>query len=118
MKLTTKGRYGLRVMLELALNEGQGPVLVDKIARNQDISGHYIHVLVTALRKARLVSAVRGPNGGYELIKDPRHISIMEIICWASWTRLARSEMATPSAETMTEMRNPRRRLGTMTTGS
>ncbi|WP_005037492.1 RrF2 family transcriptional regulator [Holophaga foetida] len=80
MKMSTKGRYGLRVMLELALNYRQGPVLVDAIALNQGISGKYIHVLVGALKTASLIKAVRGPNGGYELTRDPATISILEII--------------------------------------
>lgn len=80
MKLTTKGKYGLRVMLDLALNHGNGPILADNIAARQDISGNYIHVLVTFLRKAGLVRTVRGPNGGYELRQDPRDISVLQII--------------------------------------
>jgi Rrf2 family protein len=80
MKMSTKGRYGLRVMLELALNYKQGPVLVDAIALNQDISGKYIHVLVGGLKSTKLIKAVRGPNGGYELTRDPASITILEII--------------------------------------
>lgn len=80
MKMSTKGRYGLRVMLELALNYRQGPVLVDAIALNQGISGKYIHVLVGGLKSAGLIKAVRGPNGGYELARDPATMTILEII--------------------------------------
>lgn len=80
IKLTTKGRYGLRVMMELAMNVGQGPILVDTISKNQAISGKYIHVLVTALRKAGMVRATRGPNGGYELAKSPHDINVLQIV--------------------------------------
>ncbi|MBP1627469.1 MAG: Rrf2 family protein [Holophagaceae bacterium] len=80
MKMSTKGRYGLRVMLELALNYRQGPTLVDAIALNQDLSGKYIHVLVGGLKSAGLIKAVRGPNGGYELTRDPATITALEII--------------------------------------
>jgi Rrf2 family protein len=80
VKLTTKGKYGLRVMLELALNHGHGPILVNKIAKRQDISGNYIHVLVTALRKAGLVRTTRGPGGGYELREAPQGVSVLQII--------------------------------------
>jgi len=80
MKMSTKGRYGLRVMIELALNYGQGPVLVDAIAINQGLSGKYIHVLVGGLKSAGLIKAVRGPNGGYELTRDPATITALEII--------------------------------------
>nr|WP_320131476.1 Rrf2 family transcriptional regulator [uncultured Holophaga sp.] len=80
MKMSTKGRYGLRVMIELALNYGRGTILVDAIALNQGISGKYIHVLVGALKSAGLIKAVRGPNGGYELTRDPSTITALEII--------------------------------------
>ncbi|NLN61612.1 MAG: Rrf2 family transcriptional regulator [Myxococcales bacterium] len=80
MKLTTKGRYGLRLMLELARHYGQGPVLVDRIAQNQALSPHYVHVLVTPLKTAGLVRSLRGPNGGYELAKPPAEITAFDII--------------------------------------
>ncbi|MDD5306189.1 MAG: Rrf2 family transcriptional regulator [Deltaproteobacteria bacterium] len=79
MKVSTKGRYGLRVMLELALQHGQGPVLVDTIARNQEISGKYIHNLVAGLKSAGLVRTVRGPSGGYVLAHDPKDITIRQV---------------------------------------
>jgi len=80
MKVSTKGRYGLRIMLELALRHGQGPVLVEVIERAQGISGKYIHQLMPALRRAGLVRTVRGPHGGYELAKKPDEITTLEII--------------------------------------
>ncbi len=80
MKLTTKGRYGLRVMLELALHHGGGPIAVETIVKKQNISGNYIHVLVTALRKAGLVRTTRGPNGGYELRQDPNQVTVFQVI--------------------------------------
>jgi Rrf2 family protein len=80
MKLTTKGRYGLRFMMELAEHYGSGPVLVETISKNQNISANYIHVLVTSLKTAGLVRAVRGPNGGYELARDPASITVSVII--------------------------------------
>jgi Rrf2 family transcriptional regulator, cysteine metabolism repressor len=80
MKMSTKGRYGLRVMVELAFHYGRGPLLVETIARNQGISGKYIHVLVTSLRAAGLVRAVRGPNGGYELTRNPSRVTALEVV--------------------------------------
>jgi Rrf2 family protein len=80
MKMSTKGRYGLRVMMELALNCGQGPMAVDTIAKNQGISGKYIHVLVMGLRSAGLVRTVRGPKGGYELAKRASSITALDVI--------------------------------------
>lgn len=80
MKMSTKGRYGLRVMMELASHFGRGPLLVADIAKNQSISGKYIHVLVANLKSAGLVRAVRGPSGGYELARNPSRITALEVI--------------------------------------
>jgi Rrf2 family protein len=67
-------------MLELAMGEGKGPILVETIAEKQGISAKYIHVLATALRKAGFLRATRGPNGGYTLAKPSCDISALEII--------------------------------------
>jgi len=80
MKVSTKGRYGLRVMIELASWFGQGPVLVGTIAENQNISRNYIHILLGGLKAAGLVRAVRGPAGGYELTRDPSKIAVLDIV--------------------------------------
>jgi len=80
MNITTKGRYGLRVMMELAGHYGRGPKPVDIIARNQDISGKYIHLIVMKLRSAGLVRSVRGPSGGYELTKTPAAITALDVV--------------------------------------
>ena len=80
MRMSTKGRYGLRVMTELAKRYGAGPVLVDSIAANQDISTKYKHVLVSTLKSAGLVRSVRGPNGGYELSRDPATVSALDVV--------------------------------------
>lgn len=80
MKISTKGRYGLRVMMELATRFGQGPVLVGTIATNQDISPNYIHNLLAGLQTASLVRAVRGPTGGYELTREPSRITALHVV--------------------------------------
>lgn len=80
MKVSTKGRYGLRIMLELALNHGGGPVLVSTIAQKQSLPGKYIHVLVGGLKAAGLVRALRGPNGGLELGREPARITPLDIV--------------------------------------
>ena len=80
MKVSTKGRYGLRVMLELAVSYGSGPMAVDLIAEKQDLSAKYIHVLVAGLRAAGLVRAIRGPGGGYELTRPPETITLLDVI--------------------------------------
>jgi Rrf2 family cysteine metabolism transcriptional repressor len=80
MKMSTRGRYGLRVMMELAGHYGRGPLSVDYLARNQDISGKYIHLLAIGLRSAGLVRTVRGPSGGYELTKSPSSITALDVV--------------------------------------
>lgn len=80
MKISTRGRYGLRVMMELAGNYGRGPLLAGAIAESQGISGKYIHTLATGLRSAGLVRAVRGPGGGYELARRPSAITALDVV--------------------------------------
>lgn len=80
MKISTKGRYGLRVMIELAAHYGQGPIAVDVISKNQDISSNYIHNLVSGLRSAGLVRTIRGPNGGHELARTPAAITAYDVV--------------------------------------
>ena len=80
MRVSTKGRYGLRIMVELAMRQGTGPVLVTTIAQSQSLPAKYIHVLVGGLKAAGLVTAVRGPNGGLELARDPGRITPLDIV--------------------------------------
>jgi len=80
MKITTKGRYGLTLMLELARNYGGGPISLKTIATNNDLSDAYLEQLATLLRKASLIKSVRGAYGGYTLGKHPQNISAGEII--------------------------------------
>ena len=80
MKVPAKARYGLQLMVELALRHGRGPVLVPVIAERQGLPGKYLHVLLGSLKAAGLVRAQRGPNGGCELSRHPGHISALEII--------------------------------------
>jgi len=80
MKLSTKGEYGVRAMVFLAERYGQGPVSLSYISQKQNISLAYLEQLVAILRKAGLVESVRGAYGGYVLARDPRSISISEVI--------------------------------------
>ncbi|MBF0501001.1 MAG: Rrf2 family transcriptional regulator [Candidatus Riflebacteria bacterium] len=80
MKISTKGRYGLRVVLELTAQHNRGPILVENISKSQAISGKYIRVLVGGLKSAGLVRAVRGPNGGYELARNPADITVLDVV--------------------------------------
>lgn len=80
MKFSTKGRYGLRAMLEMAVNRGQGPVALHAIARNQGISERYLEQLFIPLKRAGLVKSIRGSQGGYVLKRDPKDITVGDII--------------------------------------
>ena len=80
MRLTTKGRYAVTAMLDLALNQGRRPVTLQDIAVNQEISLSYLEQLFAKLRRDGLVKGTRGPGGGYRLAKDADHISIATII--------------------------------------
>lgn len=80
MKLTTKGRYAVTAMLDLALHQGEGPITLADIAQRQGISLSYLEQLFSRLRKRSLVSSVRGPGGGYSLGMDARQIFVGEVI--------------------------------------
>jgi Rrf2 family protein len=81
MKISTKGRYGVRAMMDLAANGNNGgPVLLSDIARRQAISGKYLEQIFSALHGAGLVNTVRGRKGGYRLTRPPGDIGLKDII--------------------------------------
>lgn len=80
MKLSTKGRYGLRAVLDLAINSKEEVVPLSEIAMRQNISISYLEQLISKLRKAGIVTSVRGAQGGYKLAKDPEILSVGEIL--------------------------------------
>jgi Rrf2 family transcriptional regulator, iron-sulfur cluster assembly transcription factor len=80
MKLTTKGRYAVTAMLDLALRYDKGAVTLADIAKRQGISLSYLEQLFAKLRRSGLVDSVRGPGGGYNLAMEPSKISVAEII--------------------------------------
>ncbi|MCU0664093.1 MAG: Rrf2 family transcriptional regulator [Myxococcota bacterium] len=80
LKVSTKGRYGLRAMMDLAQHYGQGPVMMSDISRSQGLSRKYLHALLTSLREAGLVHSVLGAKGGYYLAKPPLEIRVREIV--------------------------------------
>lgn len=80
MKLSTRGRYGLKAMFDLALNYGDGPISLTSIAERQAISVNYLEQLISPLRKAGLVESVRGAQGGYMLAKGPTEITVGVIL--------------------------------------
>ncbi len=80
MKLSTKGRYGVRAMFDLAQHNGQGPISLKSISERQGISEHYLEQLFSGLRKNGLVKSVRGAQGGYVLGREPEKIYVGDII--------------------------------------
>ncbi len=80
MKLSTKGRYGTRIMLDLAIHEGKGPVLLRELSERQKISQKYLWQLIPPLKNAGLITSTRGSKGGYRLAKHPKEINLFEIL--------------------------------------
>ena len=80
MKLSTRGRYGLRLMLDLALHHGEGPVLLKDISRRQGISEKYLGNLIHPLKTMGLVNSYRGAHGGYMLAKAPAEVTLKDIM--------------------------------------
>jgi Rrf2 family protein len=80
MKLSTRGRYGVRLMQDLALRYGEGPILLKDIAQRQEISEKYLWQIINPLKTAGLVNSLRGAHGGYILGKAPEAISLKEIL--------------------------------------
>lgn len=80
MRLTTKGRYAVTAMLDLAIHQGKGPIALADIAHRQGISLSYLEQLFAKLRRSALVSSVRGPGGGYNLARPASEIQVAEVI--------------------------------------
>lgn len=80
MKISTKGRYALRLMLDLALNEKEEPIRVKEIAGRQEISDKYLEQIISVLTKAGYVKSLRGPQGGYRLVKTPGEYTVGSIL--------------------------------------
>jgi len=80
LKISTKGRYGLTIMMELASKYGEGPISLKSIAEKNGLSEHYLEQLIAPLRNAGLVKSVRGAYGGYVLSKEPQSITSGDVI--------------------------------------
>ena len=80
MRISTKGRYALRLMLDLALNDTQQPVRIREIAARQEISDKYLEQIISLLHKAGFVRSIRGPQGGYLLTKQPGEYTVGMIL--------------------------------------
>ena len=80
MKLSTRGRYGMRLMLELAQHYGQGPLSMSSISRTQNIPVKYLEQLIIPLKKGGLIGSMRGPKGGHMLTRPPSKISVWRVL--------------------------------------
>ena len=80
MKLSTRSRYGTRILLELARSGEKAPVQVSEISRRQEIPAKYLEQLIRTLKQAELVTSVRGPKGGHLLAKSPENITLGQIV--------------------------------------
>ncbi|QGQ95473.1 Rrf2 family transcriptional regulator [Paenibacillus psychroresistens] len=80
MKISTKGRYGLTIMMELARKYGEGPTSLKSIAEKHQLSEHYLEQLIAPLRNGGLVKSIRGAYGGYILSKLPKDITSGDVI--------------------------------------
>lgn len=80
MKISTKGRYAVRLMLDLALNDAERPIRIKEIACRQGISDKYLEQIIAVLNKAKFVRSIRGPQGGYLLTKKPEDYTVGMIL--------------------------------------
>lgn len=80
MKISTRGRYAIRVMLDLSEHRGQGYIPLTEIAKRQEISEKYLEAIVGTLSKNKFVNSLRGKGGGYQLAKEPEHYTIASIL--------------------------------------
>lgn len=80
MKISTKGRYALRMMIDLAQNKEEKPISIKEIAARQSISEKYLEQIISVLNKAGFVKSVRGPQGGYLLLKEPKEYTVGMIL--------------------------------------
>ena len=80
MKISTKGRYALRMMIDIAVNDHGEPVRIKEIAGRQGISDKYLEQIISVLNKAGYVKSIRGPQGGYRLTKTPAEYTVGSIL--------------------------------------
>ena len=80
MKLSTRSRYGTRMMLDLAQHYDEGPVQIGNVSKRENISVKYLEQLIIPLKKANFIKSVRGPKGGHMLAKPPEAITVGEIV--------------------------------------
>lgn len=92
MKLTTRGHYSVKAMLDLSLQPGYGPASISAIAARQQLPVPYLEKLALELRKAGLIRSIRGVHGGYQLAKNPTQISLSDILMAVGESTIALQE--------------------------
>jgi len=80
MKISTRGRYGVRILLDLALHENKTPRQIHEIAASQQISEKYISRLIINLRRVKMIRSIRGAKGGYRIARNPAEITLLDIV--------------------------------------
>ncbi len=80
MKISTKSRYGTRAVLEIALNRNGEKLTRKQISQNQEIPSSYLENILISLKTKGIIRTIRGPKGGYELVKDPEDITVFQIV--------------------------------------
>lgn len=80
MKLSTKGKYGVKAVVDLALHQKENPVSIKSISQRQGISEYYLEQLFAPLRKADIIRSIRGAQGGYVLNKEPKDLTVLELM--------------------------------------
>lgn len=80
MKLSTKGRYGVKAMVDLAIHYGEEPASIKSISERQHISEYYLEQLFSPLRRANIIKSIRGAQGGYILSREPKDITVADIM--------------------------------------
>lgn len=80
VKLSTRGRYGVRAALDLAIHYGKGPISLKDVAQRQSLSPKYLEQLLVALKRAGILKSIRGAYGGYELAKHPSEVRLSEVM--------------------------------------
>jgi Rrf2 family iron-sulfur cluster assembly transcriptional regulator len=80
LKLSTRSRYGVRLVLDLAQHHREGPVQLGEIARRQEVSQKYLEQIIKPLKRAGIVESIRGAKGGYRLTRPPRKIKVGEVV--------------------------------------
>jgi Rrf2 family iron-sulfur cluster assembly transcriptional regulator len=80
MKLSTRSRYGVRLLVHLACHQNQGPVQIGAVSQREKISAKYLEQIIRPLKKSRLVTSVRGPKGGHLLAQKPENITLGQVV--------------------------------------